>query len=255
MVLKARAVGGLSMLCMSVLLIARCGDGQPPIIVDDDRDNDLVEDESYDGYNSGDDAVALCGLGDVTITGRVFEPGGQPLEGARVHVGNYEGWYDYDDEFSGRCSGAITGSDGSFELFGVNRDEELLRAALYVDPGAPSFRQYEAIVDIDVSEVDELEVELHTVVSRRASCGDDSGASLHGVVYHDENTTLPLARVVLLQDEGCGSVAGTGGIYHLENIPAGTYHIVFTQRRWRGMEAITLEAGEERQLDLNIPAD
>lgn len=242
-------------LLVTLSLNLGCGEPEEAIQLNDDDDNEPVENDDDNQYNATDPAVAVCGGGDITITGAVFAPDGSPLEGARVHVGSYRDRFDFDDEFNYRCNGAISRSDGTYELIKINAHDETLRAIKQIDLGEPTFEQYEVLLDIDVSEGEEFEFDLHADLNRSADCGDPSGGAIEGVVYHGSETTLPTARVVMLQDEECGTVAGTGGVYNLVNVPARDYNIVFTQGRWRGMQTLTVEEGITHELNLHIPVE
>ena len=233
-------------------LLLGCGEPEGAILLDDD--NQPVDDDENQ-YNANDPAVALCGGGEATITGTVFAPDGSPLQGARVHVGSFRERFDFDDDFNYRCNGAISRSDGTFELIHISAHDETLRAVKQVDIGESTFEQFEALLDIDVSDGEVFEFDLHTEITRRADCGDPSGGSIEGAVYHGEDTTLPTARVVMIQDEQCGTIAGTGGVYKMTNLPPRDYNIVFTQGRWRGMQTLTVEAGQSLELDLHIPVE
>lgn len=238
-------LSALSVLLM-VGMLSACGDSDSPIEIDNENSGDANQ------YNAGDPAVAVCGGGELTVTGTVLGPDGDPLEGARVHVGNYRERYEFDDEFNYRCNGAVSRSDGTFELVNVNATDELVRAVKQIDLGEATFAQYEALLEVDLTAGTEFDFNLQTSVTRRADCGDPDGGSLHGVVYHGDTTTLPTARIVTRQDDTCGTVAGTGGVYELTNMPPGDYNIVYTRGRWRDQETVTIESGNNQELDLHI---
>jgi hypothetical protein len=242
-------------LVASIALTVGCGEPEGAVHLNDDNDGDNSVENDDNQYNANDPAVAVCGGGDATITGTVFAPDGSPLEGARVHVGSYRDRFDFDDDFNYRCNGAISRSDGSFELININPHDEQLRAIKRIDLGQSTFEQYEVLLEVDLSVGEEFEFDLHTDITRKADCGDPSGGSIEGVVYHGQTTTLPTARVVMLQNEECGTVAGTGGVYKLVNLPPRSYNIVFTQGRWRGMQTLDVEAGQDYDINLHIPTD
>lgn len=81
----------------------------------------------------------------------------------------------------------------------------------------------------------------------------DDTASLNGFIRDAESGETLIGANVLLKDSDLGSTTNTSGYFQIRRIPAGSYTVRISYVGYETYETeITLEAGEEKRLDLDL---